>query len=95
MSVADEDTSSISSSSEGPDDDDDDDQNPPPLKKTKRSRDSGDDSEVDAPSRPRDPYERLHRQMITVASQLKKLQEQCKLCTSVKSQTTKISHCVT
>ena len=72
MSVAeDEDTSSISSSSE-------DDVNAPPLKKTKRSRDGG-DSEVDASSRPHDPYERLHHQMITAASQLKKLKEQCEL----------------
>lgn len=79
MSVAeDKDTSSISSSSSS---EGDNDLNPPPLKKTKRSRDSG-DSEVDAPSRPRDPYERLHRQMITAANQLKKLQEQCELCMS-------------
>ena len=51
----------------------------PPLKKRKRSRDKIGPEEVHehGPSTTRDPYEQLHRQMLTEAKQLKKLREQC------------------
>lgn len=50
----------------------------PPLKKRKRSCDKIGPEEVHehGPSTTRDPYEQLHRQMLTEAKQLKKLREQ-------------------
>lgn len=81
VEVEDEDTST--SSSEQSDDGGVNHENPPLPKTRKRSRDKIVSSKVDEEhpqsKKSRDPYEQLHRQMITAADQLKKLQERCEL----------------